>query len=134
MGTLSVVDDICYFSPTSSVPVSTTQNSITNLSDYDLNVSIVDIYWKNEALLVPSNYTLAPNETLERPISNTDKDAIYISTLVQSADGQFYTYTTTSQFGQLNVPLMKKYTLGLMKCINHIYILPLIILHWCCRI
>ncbi|MEE1071387.1 MAG: L,D-transpeptidase [Cellulosilyticum sp.] len=109
-GTLSVVDDTCYFSPTSSVPVSTTQNSITNLSDYDLNVSIVDIYWKNEALLVPSNYTLAPNETLERPISNTDKDAIYISTLVQSADGQFYTYTTTSQFGQLNVPLMKKYT------------------------
>ncbi len=110
IGSLSITEDFCYFSLGCPVPVATTQTTITNLSDYDLEVSVLDIYWTNEPVLITSNYTLTPYDSIERPKAVTDEDALYISSIVQSATSQFYSYSSNSYMGQINSPLMKKYS------------------------
>lgn len=110
IGSLSITDDLCYFSLSSPVPVATTQTSISNLSHYNLEVSVLDIYWTREAILKTSTYTLAPYDVFERPAALTDEHAIYITSIVQSATGEGYTYSSNSHMGQINVPLMTKYT------------------------
>ena len=110
VGTLSITDNICTFIPSNPVPVDTTQTSITNLGDLTLDVSILDIYWNGEAVCIPSSYTLEPYAYLERPIPVNNQDTIYIATLVQSANGDNYTYLNNGYMGQLNTPLMKQYT------------------------
>ncbi|MBE6023345.1 MAG: L,D-transpeptidase [Cellulosilyticum sp.] len=110
VGTLSIIDSTCTFIPSNAVPVDTTQTTISNLSDLSLNVSILDIYWNGEAILTPSSYTLEPYAILERPLPVTDDHTLYLATLVQSATGENYTFVSNSYLGQLNTPLMKKYT------------------------
>lgn len=109
VGYLSITDNYCYFTPSNPVPVATTQTSISNLSDYTLDVSVLDIYWTTKPVLITSNYTLAPYELMERPAAVTDEKALYITSIVQSACGEEYTYSSMSHMGQLNTTLMKKY-------------------------
>ena len=110
IGTLSITDDLCYFYPTGSVPVAVSSDSITNLDSAPLTVSVLDIYWKNQPITKTSTYVLDPMAHINRPAPVTDKDAIYVASIVQSATGENYSYSTTNYFGQLNTSMLKKYT------------------------
>ena len=111
VGQLNIVGDACYFSPSEALPVSTTQNSISNSSEYVLNVTVLDIYWNGAPLLHPSTYTLDSYSTIERPLPINDADdCIYIASVVQSIQGENYLYNNTSYLGQLNSSMMEAYT------------------------
>ena len=109
IGPITVIDNMCYFSPNDPVPVAATQTTISNLSEYDLDVSVLDIYWTNEPVLITSTYTLTPFDYQERPLAVTDEKAFYIASIVQSANGEEYTYSANSQMGQINSQLMTQY-------------------------
>lgn len=111
VGQLSITDNACYFNPNEPLPVSTTQTSISNSSEYTLNATVLDIYWNGEPLLSPSTYTLNPYSTIERPLPVTNADDyIYIASIVQSVQGENYTYNNASYLGQLNTSMMEAYT------------------------
>lgn len=110
VGTLSIVEDTCSFSVTASLPAAAKQNSVTNLSDQPLTVTVLDLYWKGKAIEQKSTYVLSPSEQLIREATVTDKDAIYIASLIQSIAGDTYSYTNASYLGQLNVGLFNQYT------------------------
>ena len=110
-GQLSITDNICYFTAGEIPPVSTTQTTVSNTSEDTLTVSILDIYWNGEPLLYPSTYTLSPLCSIDRPLPINDADElIYIASIIQSVQGEMYTYTNSSYLGQLNTPLMEAYT------------------------
>lgn len=110
IGTLSITDDFCYFYPTGSVPAAVSQDSVTNLDSSQLTVTILDIYWKKEPITKTSTYVLDPMAHINRTPAVTDKDAIYVASIIQSATGENYTYSTNNYFGQLNVSMLKKYS------------------------
>lgn len=109
-GVLSINNNVCTFSPSTPVVVDTNQSMVCNLSDINLSVSLLDIYWDGKAILIPSTYELGPYDYLERDLPATKEDTLYITTLVQSATGEFYSYNNNSYLGQLNIPMMKQYT------------------------
>lgn len=109
-GTLSITDDICTFTPVSEPPVVATQTAVKNFSGEPLQISVLDIYWKNEALLETASYSVNPNEILSRTATVEDKDAMYITTVIQSVQGSTINYSNSSYLGQLNTPLLEAYS------------------------
>ena len=109
LGTLSFTENTCIFSPTPEVPVVATETSLKSFYDEPLQVTLLDIYWQDEAILNTSTYMLNPNEVLPRTPSVIEQDAIYIATIIQSATGEQLHYVNNSYLGQLNEPLLKKY-------------------------
>lgn len=110
IGTLSFSDDTCTFVPTGNVPIVATETDLTNLYNAPLQVTLLDIYWDDEAILKTSSYTLNANEVLSRTPSVDLKEALYVATIVQGAVGGEINYINRSYLGQLNEPLLEKYT------------------------
>lgn len=109
-GTLSISDNICTFIPGNEPPVLATENSLTNLYHTPVEITLLDIYWNSEAILLTSTYTLAPNESITRIPEVKDENSLHIATLVQHLEGEGINYTNNSYLGQLNAPLMQKYS------------------------
>lgn len=109
-GNLSITGDICTFIPTNEPPVLATETALTNLYHVPLEVTLLDIYWDSEAIFLSSTYTLNPNESIMRTPQLTDENSVHMATLVQHLEGEGINYTNNSYLGQLNVPLMQKYS------------------------
>lgn len=109
-GSLSITDNTCTFFPSSELLIAATETSLENFYNEDLQVTLLDIYWQDEAIINTSTYLLRAGEVLPRTPAITDEDAIYIATVIQSAVGQNINYTKRSYLGQLNKPLLQKYS------------------------
>ena len=109
-GTLSIADNICTFIPGNEPPVLATESFLTNLHHTPLEITLLDIYWNSEATVLTSTYTLAPNESITRTPQIKDENSLHIATLVQHLEGEDIHYTNNSYLGQLNTPLMQKYS------------------------
>ena len=109
-GDLSIIGDVCTFIPTNEPPVLATETSLTNLSSMPLSLTLVDIYWNGEASIVPSSYTLGPNESIPRTHEFKDENKLYITTLVQHLEGEALHYTNNGYLGQLNAPMLERYS------------------------
>lgn len=109
-GTLSITDNICTFIPGNEPPVLATESSLTNLHHTPLEITLLDIYWDSEATILTSTYTLAPNESITRIPQVKDENSLHIATLVQHLEGEDINYTNNSYLGQLNTPIMQKYS------------------------
>lgn len=109
-GTLSITDNICTFIPTNEPPVLATETTLTNLYHSSLEITLLDIYWDTKATVLTSTYTLSSNESITRTPQFTDENSVHIATLVQHLEGEGLNYTNNSYLGQLNTPLMQKYS------------------------
>lgn len=109
-GTLSITDNICTFIPGSEPPVLATESSLTNLYHAPVEITLLDIYWNSEATILTSTYTLAPNESITRTPQIKDENSLHMATLVQHLESEGINYTNNSYLGQLNTPLMQKYS------------------------
>lgn len=109
-GTLSISDDICNFTPASEPPVVATQTAVKNFSSVPLQVSVLDIYWKDKFLLETASYSVNADEILTRTPTVQDKDAMYVTTVLQSVQGDSINFTNSSYLGQVNAPLLQEYS------------------------
>lgn len=109
-GVLTISDDCCYFSPAGTIPISVRQDSISNLEDSPFHVSVLDIYWQDGPILSTTTYELDPLVQITRTPPVTNEKAFYIASIVQSVQGESYTYTNTSYLGQLNQDLFHRYS------------------------
>lgn len=109
-GTLSISGDICTFVPGQSLPVVATETRLKNFSNEYLHVSLLDIYWKDEAIFTENTYSLKAGEIIERTPQISDKDTMYIATIVQSVVGSTISYNNSSYLGQLDTTLLKEYS------------------------
>lgn len=109
-GTLSTTGDICTFIPTNEPPVLATETSLTNLYNEPLKITLLDIYWNDEAIISTDTYTLNANESITRTPKFTDENNLHVATLVQHLEGNGIKYTNNSYLGQLNTPLLTKYS------------------------
>lgn len=109
-GTLTISGDTCTFIPGERLPIVATETKLKSFSSEPLQVSLLDIYWKGEAILKESSYTLDAGQVIERAPQVNDKNALYIATVVQSAMGNDIHYSNSSYLGQLDKTLLKEYT------------------------
>lgn len=109
-GTLSISGDVCTFIPGNKLPIVATETRLKNYSNESLYVSLIDIYWKDEAIFMESSYDLGVGEIIKRTPQVTDKDTMYIATIVQSAVGATINYNNSSYLGQLDTSLLKEYS------------------------
>lgn len=109
-GTLSISNNTCTFIPGEKLPLVATENKLKNFSNEALQVSLLDIYWKDKAILKESSYTIGAGEILERAPQVSDKNTLYIATVIQRATGLSTNYTNSSYLGQLNTPLLQEYS------------------------
>lgn len=109
LGSISITDDIYTFTPGTEPPIVATQTTLKNFSDSTFEVTLLDIYWKNEAILETSSYILMPNEILSRQPAVQDETAIYVATIIQGAISNEMNYKNNSYLGQLNSTLLQKY-------------------------
>lgn len=109
-GTLSISGDICQFIPGQKLPIVATQTRLKNFSNEHLNISLLDLYWKDEAIIKESSYSLKPSEVITRTPQVNDKDTLYLATIVQSAAGSTISYNNSSYLGQLDTALLKEYS------------------------
>ncbi len=109
-GILSISDNICTFIPGETLPIVATETRLKSFCNEALQVSVLDIYWKDEAILKKSSYTLSAGQILERAPQTAHKDALYIATIIQSAQGENINYINSSYMGQLDSALLQEYS------------------------
>ncbi|WP_054742475.1 L,D-transpeptidase [Cellulosilyticum ruminicola] len=109
-GTLAIYGDVCKFIPGQTLPVVATETKLKNFSNEHLNISLLDLYWKDEAIIKESNYALKSGEVLSRTPQVNDKDTLYLATIVESVAGNTISYNNSSYLGQLDTTLLKEYS------------------------
>lgn len=113
VGTLSIADGLCTFSPVETIPVKATQDAVTNLGNVPVTVTVADLYWDGKtSVLLKDSYTLEPLQTIDGRMKYMDdlsEDAIYLATVVQFVQGEGINYVNNSTLGQVNTSLMQKY-------------------------
>ena len=109
-GTLAINGDVCKFIPGTSLPIVATETKLKNFSDEHLNISLLDLYWNDKAVIKESSYSLKPGEVITRTPQVTDKNTLYLATVVESVAGSTISYNNSSYLGQLDTALLKEYS------------------------
>lgn len=106
---ITITENTYTLSPKATFPISANLKTISNNTPYDLEITISDLYWKNEFIYKNSTHTIPAYSTLERPTIAEDNTSIYITTLAKKGISDTITYTNSSTYGQTNTELFKKY-------------------------
>lgn len=107
--TFSISENDYYIYYKDEIPISADETQIVNISTTPLQATVTDIYWNNGYIQKDSTYNVPAEGFVARQLTE-DNEALYISTVVKSYSGEDINYTTTSTYGQINEPLLKKYS------------------------